>query len=166
MAKVIDALAVPGIKLATAAAGLRYKDRDDVALIELCEGAVAAGVFTRNRFKAAPVVVAQAHLSECSPRYLLINAGIANAGLGAQGVASAKRCCEALAAYAGVAVETVLPFSTGVIGQPLLVDKVEKVIPGLLQALSEDAWGDAAQAIMTTDTVPQDRDRDRGMRRR
>ncbi len=148
-------LPVAGVRLATGAAGLRYSGRDDVALIELCEGAVAAGVFTRNRFKAAPVVVAQAHLSQCAPRYLLINAGVANAGVGAQGIADAKHCCAALARLGGVPGEAVLPFSTGVIGRRLPTGKIEAVLPGLLPALSGDAWDDAARAIMTTDTVPK-----------
>ena len=148
-------LPVAGVRLAAGAAGLRYEGRDDVALIELCEGTVAAGVFTRNRFKAAPVIVAQAHLAARAPRYCLINAGVANAGLGAAGVADAKRACAALADLTGVPVEAVLPFSTGVIGQRLPEGGIEAVLPGLLPALSEDAWGDAARAIMTTDTAPK-----------
>ena len=154
-------LPVAGVRLATAAAGLRYTSRDDVALVELCEGGVAAGLFTRNRFKAAPVVVAREHLSKRSPRYLLVNAGVANAGVGARGIADAKRCCRALAALGGAPFEAVLPFSTGVIGQRLPVDQLEAVMPGLLSALSgphaagKAAWEDAARAIMTTDTRPK-----------
>ncbi len=148
-------LPVAGVRLAAGAADLRYIQRDDVALIELCEGATAVGVFTRNRFKAAPVIVAQAHLAECPPRYLLINAGIANAGTGAQGIADAERCCSALAAFGGVLPEAVLPFSTGVIGSRLPADKIEAVLPGLLAALSEDGWRNTARAMMTTDTRPK-----------
>ena len=148
-------LPVAGVRLAAAAAGLRYSDRDDIALIELCEGAVATGVFTRNHFKAAPVAVAQAHLGECPPRYLLVNAGIANAGAGEDGIADAECCCKALADLASVPTAAVLPFSTGVIGRRLPVDRVEKTLPGLLSALSDNAWGDAARAIMTTDTRPK-----------
>lgn len=148
-------LPVAGVRLTAGAAGLRYGGRDDVALIELCEGTVAAGVFTRNRFKAAPVVVAQAHLAACAPRYCLINAGVANAGLGARGVADAERTCAALAGLAGVPAEAVLPFSTGVIGLRLPEGKLEAASPGLLAALSETAWEAAARAIMTTDTAPK-----------
>ncbi len=148
-------LPVAGVRLAAAAAGLRYRGRDDVALIELCEGTVAAGVFTRNRFKAAPVVVAQEHLSRRQPRYLLINAGVANAGVGAQGIGDAKQCCGALARLGDVPVEAVLPFSTGVIGRRLPTDPLEAALPGLLSALSDDAWTDAAHAMMTTDTRPK-----------
>ncbi len=148
-------LPVAGVRLASAAAGLRYEGRDDVALIELCEGTVAAGAFTRNRFKAAPVVVAQAHLAAGAPRYCLINAGVANAGLGEQGVADAKRACAALGGLAGVPAEAVLPFSTGVIGLRLPVERVEAALPDLLAGLSDAAWGDAARAIMTTDTAPK-----------
>ena len=148
-------LQVAGVRLASAAAGLRYHDRDDVALIELCEGATAAGVFTANRFKAAPVVLAQAHLSQASPRYLLVNAGIANAGVGKQGLQDAGDCCKSLARSAGVAIEAVLPFSTGIIGQPLPADKIAAVVPDLLQGLRADGWAAAAAAIMTTDTRPK-----------
>ena len=148
-------LSVAGVRLAAAAAELRYSGRDDVVLIELCEGATAAAMFTRNRFVAAPVIVAREHLACRPPRYLLINAGVANAGIGAQGVADAKHCCAALADRAGTPAEAVLPFSTGVIGEPLPTGKLEAVLPQLLSALSDNAWEDAARAMMTTDTVPK-----------
>ncbi len=148
-------LPVPGVRLGSAAAGLRYRGRDDVAVIELCEGAVTAGVFTSNRFGAAPVVVARDHLARRAPRYLLINAGVANAGLGDPGISAAKHCCHALAELAQVPVEAVLPFSTGVIGQALPAEKIVATLPGLLESLSADAWLDAARAMMTTDTVPK-----------
>ena len=148
-------LAVAGIRLAATSADLRYHNRDDVALIELCEGTIAAGMFTRNRFKAAPVIVSQEHLAKCSPRYLLINAGIANAGVGSQGIADAKYCCRALGRLGSVQVESVLPFSTGVIGQPLPSKKIEAVLPDLLSSLSDNHWLDVAAAMMTTDTMPK-----------
>jgi glutamate N-acetyltransferase/amino-acid N-acetyltransferase len=146
---------VPGVRLATAAAGIRYRDRDDLALLELPAGARCAAVFTRNAFCAAPVVLARHHLAATSPRYLLINSGNANAGTGARGLADAKATCAALAEGAGCRTEEVLPFSTGVIGEPLPVALVEAALPGLLAHPKETAWPEAARAIMTTDTVPK-----------
>ena len=148
-------LPVSGVRLASAPAGLRYAGRDDVALIELCEGAVSSGVFTQNRFAAAPVVVAREHLAKRAPRYLLINAGVANAGLGDPGIAATRRCCDALAGLAAIPAEAVLPFSTGVIGEALPAAKIVAVLPGLLAGLSADAWLDTARAMMTTDTAPK-----------
>ena len=118
-------------------------------------GAVTAAVFTQNRFCAAPVTLARRHLEAATPRYLLINTGNANAGTGAPGLAAAEHCCQALAALAGVAPETVLPFSTGVIGETLPVDRLEAALPAALEALKADGWGAAATGIMTTDTAPK-----------
>ncbi len=150
---------VPGVRLAAAGAGIRYKQRDDLLLIELAEGGTAAAVFTRNAFCAAPVTVARAHLAAGMPRYLLVNAGNANAGTGRNGLAAAEATCRITAAAAGCAVEQVLPFSTGVIGQDLPTAPFEAALPGLVQALAEDAWPRAARAIMTTDTVPKNASR-------
>ncbi|HID45422.1 MAG TPA: bifunctional glutamate N-acetyltransferase/amino-acid acetyltransferase ArgJ [Chromatiaceae bacterium] len=150
-----DVLPVAGIYLASAAAGIRYRDRDDLVLMALAEGSTAAAVFTRNAFCAAPVTVARQHLEKTSPRYLLINSGNANAGTGDAGMAASYETCRLIAAATGVAMNQVLPFSTGVIGEDLPVDPFASAIPGLLSSLREDSWQQAAAAIMTTDTVPK-----------
>lgn len=152
-------LPVAGFRVAALPCGIRYRGRDDLALIEVAEQAAAAAVFTRNRFCAAPVVVARKHLGREMPRYLLINAGNANAGTGEAGVADAEACCAELARLAGVAPHRVLPFSTGVIGERLPCDKITAQLPALLAALSEDGWLAAARAMMTTDTVEKWRSR-------
>ncbi len=144
---------IAGIKLATIYAGIRKKPQDDLLLIALDEQTSTAAVFTRNAFCAAPVVVARTHLKKMSPRYLLINAGNANAGTGKQGHDDALACCQWLADIAGCHRSEVLPFSTGVIGEPLPTEKFAKVLPKVFQALSEAHWSQASQAIMTTDTV-------------
>ncbi|MCB1788653.1 MAG: bifunctional glutamate N-acetyltransferase/amino-acid acetyltransferase ArgJ [Gammaproteobacteria bacterium] len=146
---------IAGVRLATAAAGIRYKNRDDIVVIEMTAGGTCAGLFTRNAFCAAPVTVAREHLAKGSIRYLLINAGNANAGTGVPGLRAARETCRLLAGMAGCAMSQVLPFSTGVIGQDLPVDPFAQAIPGLLKDLSEDSWERAARAIMTTDTVPK-----------
>ncbi|GIX21681.1 MAG: arginine biosynthesis bifunctional protein ArgJ [Gammaproteobacteria bacterium] len=148
-------LAVAGLRLATTAAGLRRRGGDDLLLVELAEGSAVAAVFTRNRFCAAPVRLARSHLAAAVPRFLLINAGNANAGTGRAGLEDARRCCAAVAERAGLALETVLPFSTGVIGERLPVDRVLAALPALFAGLTADGWGAAARAIMTTDTVPK-----------
>ncbi|MDH3527413.1 MAG: bifunctional glutamate N-acetyltransferase/amino-acid acetyltransferase ArgJ [Gammaproteobacteria bacterium] len=146
---------VPGFRLGTACAGIKTPDRRDLVVMELAEGSSCAAVFTRNAFCAAPVMLARQYLAAAVPRYLLINTGNANAGTGEQGLRDARRCCEALAATAGCAPETVLPFSTGVIGQALPVVKIEQGIPAAYTNLFDDGWVDAAHAILTTDTVPK-----------
>ena len=149
---------VPGVRLATVQAGVRYPDRDDLVLIEIPPDAAVSAVFTRNRFRAAPVQLAQARLSACSaggtsPRYLLINTGNANAGTGSEGIVAAERCCAAVADAGGVAAEAVLPYSTGVIGEPLPCERIEAAIPTLIDALDDAGWARAAGGILTTDTV-------------
>ena len=146
---------VSGVRLAAGAAGIRYRDRDDLVLMELAEGSTTAAVFTRNAFCAAPVVVARRHLEKIAPRYLLINSGNANAGTGENGLAACFETCRLLAAATGVAMNQVLPFSTGVIGEDLPTGPFARAIPGLLSGLDEDNWQGAARAIMTTDTVPK-----------
>ena len=146
---------VQGIRLSTTAAGIRYRGRDDLLLIELAEGGSCAAVFTRNAFCAAPVTVAREHLAKGRVRYLLINSGNANAGTGAAGLRAARETCRLLAGMAGCAMSQVLPFSTGVIGEDLPVNPFSQSIPALLKGLSEDNWRPAAAAIMTTDTVPK-----------
>jgi glutamate N-acetyltransferase/amino-acid N-acetyltransferase len=146
---------VPGVRLGTAAAGIRYADRQDLLLMEIPVGGTCAAVFTRNAFCAAPVVVARRHAAAAAPRYLLVNSGNANAGTGQRGLADAIASCEALAQLTGCAPEEVLPFSTGVIGEHLPVDRLTAALPAAMSALREDGWADAARAIMTTDTVPK-----------
>jgi len=146
---------VPGIRLGTARAGIRKPDRRDLVVIECAPGARTAAVFTRNRFCAAPVVVAREHLSKSTPRALLINTGFANAGTGAPGEADARTCCEALARELKCAPQEVLPFSTGVIGERLPIERIVAGLPGCVAGLGEPGWSEAAHGIMTTDTVPK-----------
>jgi len=152
-----DLLPVPGVSLATAATGARYQGRDDLALLALPATATTVVSFTQNAFQAAPVILARQHLARTRPRYLLINAGHANAGTGAAGMAAALSCCEQFAAQAGVAAAAILPFSTGVIGELLPLAPLVNAFPRLLADLRDDAnaWLAAARAIMTTDTLPK-----------
>jgi len=144
-----------GIRLSTASAGIKRAGRKDLVLMELAEGSTVAGVFTRNAFCAAPVTLCRQHLSQADIRYLLINSGNANACTGEQGMRDALACCAAVAGETGGRVESVLPFSTGVIGEPLPVEKISAAIPAAVTALDENGWHDAAQGIMTTDTRPK-----------
>jgi len=146
---------VAGIKVGIASAGIKKPGRKDIVVFELVPEARVAGIFTRNQFCAAPVVLSRKHLAQGAPRYLLINTGNANAGTGERGMADALRCCEALAAEASVSPNAVLPFSTGVIGEPLPVDKIVKALPEALASAREDRWAEAASGIMTTDTRPK-----------
>ncbi len=146
---------VPGFRLGTTRAGIKTPDRRDLVIMALAEDSGCAAVFTRNAFCAAPVILAREHLAATAPRYLLVNTGNANAGTGGQGLRDARRCCEVLATTAGCAPEAVLPFSTGVIGQALPVEKIEQGIPAADAELSDDGWLDAAYGILTTDTVPK-----------
>lgn len=148
-------LPIAGIRLGTAAAGIKYPDRRDLVIIEMAPGSTCAAVFTRNAFCAAPVQVARQHLDTASPSYLLINSGNANAGTGSEGLAVCIASCEALAEAAGCAAEQVLPFSTGVIGESLPLDKIRAALPQALASLDKNGWPTAARAIMTTDTVPK-----------
>jgi glutamate N-acetyltransferase/amino-acid N-acetyltransferase len=145
-------LSIAGCRLASVAAGIRYKNRDDLVLMELAPGSVAAGVFTQNTLCAAPVIVARKHLSASSPRYFLINSGNANAGTGEEGYQKALASCDSVASHFNVDREQVLPFSTGVIGQQLAVEKIVQNMPSLDANLAENGWEKAARAIMTTDT--------------
>ncbi len=146
---------VAGVRLGVASAGIKKPGRKDLVLIEAAAGSQVAGIFTQNQFCAAPVTLAKEHLRQGAPRYLLINTGNANAGTGDRGMADARRCCEALAKEAGVSEQEILPFSTGVIGEPLPVDKILPALPSALAALDANAWADAAKGIMTTDTLPK-----------
>jgi glutamate N-acetyltransferase/amino-acid N-acetyltransferase len=146
--------AVPGIQLGVASAGIKKPGRRDLLVMQLEEGAQVAGVFTSNRFCAAPVLVCRKHLAKNPKiRALVVNTGNANAGTGEDGLRRARQVCDALAAHLGCGVEEVLPFSTGVIMEPLPVDRI---VPALPKALLDHAdWLSAAEAIMTTDTVPK-----------
>ncbi len=146
---------IVGLRLGTTCAGIKQPDRRDLVVIALCDGATVAAVFTRNAFCAAPVIVAREHWAQTSPQYLLINTGNANAGTGEQGVTDALACCDAVAQTAGCAREAVLPFSTGVISEPLHVTAICDAVPKALAALDENGWADAAHGILTTDTVPK-----------
>lgn len=151
----IDFHPVPGVRLGTACAGIKQAGRRDLVVLELATGSEVAAVFTRNAFCAAPVTVAKQHLAQGTPAYLLINTGNANAGTGAAGIEAAQACCAALAAQTAGESTAVLPFSTGVIGEPLPVEKITRALPGVLEKLSEAGWEDAAWGILTTDTVPK-----------
>lgn len=144
---------VSGVQLGVAEAGIRKHNRRDLTLIQLDEGSRVAGVFTRNRFCAAPVQLCRKHLPEGHIRALVINTGVANAGTGAEGLAAAQRTCQAVAELMEIAPEQVLPFSTGVILEPLPVERLVAGLPAAAAALRKDGWHDAAHAIMTTDTV-------------
>jgi glutamate N-acetyltransferase / amino-acid N-acetyltransferase len=147
---------VPGVRIATAMAGVRKANRRDVTMLVLDEGAQVAGVFTTNRFCAAPVQVCKEHLAKGpGVRAIVINTGNANAGTGEDGLRRARSTCAAAAKALGVTAERVLPFSTGVIMETLPHERIEAAIPALLADLQDNAWVTAAQAIMTTDTLPK-----------
>ncbi|MFI0414204.1 MAG: bifunctional glutamate N-acetyltransferase/amino-acid acetyltransferase ArgJ [Candidatus Thiodiazotropha sp.] len=151
--------AIPGIRLGTAAAGIKYPDRDDMVIIEVADGASCAAVFTRNAFCAAPVQLAKKHLALRPPRYLLINSGNANAGTGDRGLQDAHACCRGLAETAACQPDQVLPFSTGVIGESLPVERIHDALPAAIDDLSVDGWEAASRAVLTTDTRPKLRSR-------
>jgi len=150
---------VPGVRLGIAEAGVRKANRKDLTVVLIDAGASVAGVFTQNRFCAAPVQVCREHLARQSPQHgiraMLINTGNANAGTGQDGLARARSTCAALAQHLNVAPEQVLPFSTGVIMEPLPHERIEAGLPAALADAREDNWLRAAEGIMTTDTVPK-----------
>lgn len=145
---------VPGFELGIASAGIKRPGRKDVVVMRCAEGSRIAGVTTTNAFCAAPVLVTRERLGG-EVRYLLTNTGNANAGTGADGLARARRACARLAELAGVTENAVLPFSTGVIGEPLPVEKIESALEAALDDLKADNWEAAATGIMTTDTLPK-----------
>ena len=147
-------LPVSGVQLGFAQAHVRKPNRKDVLVMKLTAGTAVAGVFTLNRFCAAPVILCKDFLEQkAGIRALLINTGCANAGTGEDGLNRAKQSCEALAGLLGVNANQILPFSTGVILEPLPVDKVIAGMPAAIENLKEDNWLNAAEAIMTTDIV-------------
>jgi glutamate N-acetyltransferase / amino-acid N-acetyltransferase len=148
-------LPVCGVRLGIAEARIRKPARKDLLVIALDEGATVAGIFTRNRFCAAPVIVAREHLAGASIRALVVNTGCANAGTGEEGLVNARAACRRLAELLGCRPEQVLPFSTGVIMEQLPMQPLLSGLPAAVADLKADNWLDAAQAIMTTDTVPK-----------
>ncbi|BBL34426.1 arginine biosynthesis bifunctional protein ArgJ [Nitrosomonas stercoris] len=149
-------LPIPGVLLGTAEAGIKQANRKDLVVIKFAENTQVVGVFTQNRFCAAPVVIAQSHLATDLPiRALIINTGNANAGTGQTGVDHAQATCTALAQLLDCQIQQVLPFSTGVIMEPLPVEKIIAKLPQAVTNLAPDNWFSAAQAIMTTDIVPK-----------
>jgi len=147
---------VSGVRIGVAMAGVRKANRKDLVVFVLDEGAAVAGVFTKNRFDAAPVQLCREHLAAArGVRALVINTGNANAGTGEDGLARARQTCAALSQHLGVAAEQVLPFSTGVIMETLPVDRIVAGLPAALADLAPEHWLDAAEGIMTTDTLPK-----------
>ena len=147
---------VAGVRIGVAMAGVRKANRRDLVVFALDEGSAVAGVFTQNRFCAAPVQVCREHLA-ASPaaRAIVINTGNANAGTGADGLSRARRTCATLAGLMGLKPQQVLPFSTGVIMETLPVERIEAGLPAAIAALQPANWGEAASGIMTTDTLPK-----------
>jgi len=149
-------LTIAGVRLGIAKAGIRKPNRKDLLLVLLDEGSRVAGVFTRNRFAAAPVIVCRQHLADRDPiRAIVVNTGVANAGTGQDGLARARETCAAVASLIDVENSQVLPLSTGVIMEPLPVDRIKAGLPQAQSDLSAGNWASAAEAIMTTDTVPK-----------
>jgi glutamate N-acetyltransferase / amino-acid N-acetyltransferase len=147
---------VPGVRIGVAMAGVRKANRRDLVVFALDEGTAVAGVFTLNRFCAAPVQVCREHLAAgAGMRAIVINTGNANAGTGADGLARARRTCAAMARLMNVTPQQVLPFSTGVIMETLPVERIEAGLPAAIAALQPANWGEAAAGIMTTDTLPK-----------
>ena len=147
---------VAGVRLGITEAHIRKLGRKDLLLVEIAEGASVAGVFTQNQFCAAPVQVCREHLShKHAIRALIVNTGVANAGTGEPGLAAARQTCQSVATLLGCKPNEVLPFSTGVIMEPLPVERLVEGLPGCKADLKPDNWLNAAQAIMTTDTLPK-----------
>ncbi|MGJ8517222.1 bifunctional glutamate N-acetyltransferase/amino-acid acetyltransferase ArgJ [Carnimonas bestiolae] len=147
--------ALAGVSIGIASAGIKTPGRNDLVLFEFVEGTTMAGVFTKNAFCAAPVSVAKQHLATTQPRYWLINTGNANAGTGDAGLQAARDCVAAVADHAQLDSSSVLPFSTGVIGESLPVDKITAAIPQAFEQLGADQWQQAGWGILTTDTRPK-----------
>jgi glutamate N-acetyltransferase / amino-acid N-acetyltransferase len=151
-----DLLAIHGVRLGIARAGIRKPNRKDLLLVALDPGSRVAGVFTRNRFAAAPVQVCLEHLADKDPiRAIVVNTGVANAGTGKAGLEAARATCAAAASLLDVENSQVLPLSTGVIMEPLPVERLKAGLPACMADLSPANWASAAEAIMTTDTVPK-----------
>lgn len=146
---------VNGFRLGTTSAGVKTPGRKDLVIMELAPGATTAGVFTLNQFCAAPVQICKSHLQQSKPSYLVVNTGNANAGTGKEGYQDALDVCQAVATQAGCSIEQVLPYSTGVIGEKLPVERITAAVPAAFDALTGEGWLDAANGITTTDTRPK-----------
>lgn len=146
---------IAGVRLATAACGVRYKDRTDLLLVEMAEGTTAAGVFTKSLTASAPVLACRAALKEGKGRVLIVNSGNANAFTGSVGQVSVERVMQAGAALFGCSMGQVFTASTGVIGERLPDEKITAALAGVKEQLGADKWFEAAKAIMTTDTYPK-----------
>ena len=149
----VNILPVAGIKLASVACGIKSRGREDLVLIKLDPNSTCAATFTKNSFAAAPVLVAKKHLAQTHPRVLLINSGNANAGTGEQGIQNAIKSCEWVAQALECKREEVLPFSTGVIGEPMPMEALSSGVTAASQHLTVDNWMAAVRGIMTTDTI-------------
>jgi len=151
-----DLLSISGVRLGIARANIRKPNRKDLLLVAFDPGTRVAAVFTRNRFAAAPVIVCREHLADKDPiRAVIVNTGVANAGTGASGIADARATCVAVASALDIENSQVLPLSTGVIMEPLPVERIKAGIPDCVADLAATHWDSAAEAIMTTDTVPK-----------
>jgi glutamate N-acetyltransferase/amino-acid N-acetyltransferase len=153
-----DLLTISGVRLGFARAGIRKPNRKDLLVIAIDPDCRVAGVFTKNRFAAAPVLICRDHLAKAerdSIRAIIVNTGVANAGTGEEGLANARAVCVAIGQALGLEASQVLPLSTGVIMERLPVERIEAGIPACIESLAADHWADAAEAIMTTDTVPK-----------
>jgi len=148
----LELKSITGVRIGTSSAGISQTERDDLTIFELSPQTQVAALFTNNKFCAAPVLLAKKHLAAESARYLLINSGNANAGLGEAGILTAQACCAELAKKVNVNEAQILPFSTGVIGERLPVEKLVGGLQAAVDSLSEEHWPKAATAIMTTDT--------------
>ena len=148
-----DKFPIAGIRIGVACAGIKKENHKDLVLFELADGTQTAAVFTQNAFCAAPVTVSKKHLLESNPKYLLVNTGNANAGTGEQGLSDSLACCDLVASVTNSEISEVLPFSTGVIGEYLPMDKFSPAIKTASENLSENNWKNAANGILTTDTI-------------
>ena len=146
---------INGLKIGFSNAGIKQTERQDLVVFELADTATTAGIFTQNAFCAAPVQISKAHLQQARTQYLVINTGNANAGTGEPGYQDAMAICQTLADAKGVDVTSVLPFSTGVIGERLPMDKITAAMPGALSNMDVKNWFEASRGIMTTDTLPK-----------
>jgi glutamate N-acetyltransferase/amino-acid N-acetyltransferase len=146
---------VGGFKLGTTSAGIKTAGRPDLVIMEATHNSSVAAIFTKNTFCAAPVIVCKERLTRCQPRYFVTNTGNANAGTGEQGLLDATSTCSSVASLAGVDIDAVLPFSTGVIGELMPMEKILTGLPDAFNNLTESGWADAAKGIMTTDTRPK-----------
>lgn len=145
---------VAGFELGIASAGIKKPGRRDIVLMRCAEGSTVAGVYTQNAFCAAPVLLCKQRM-QSAPRYLIVNTGNANAATGQPGLLAANAVCQQLATLVNCSIEQVLPYSTGVIGEPLPVEKITAALPAALADLREDNWALAGEGIMTTDTLPK-----------